>query len=509
MLFKAERRRCGCPLISPIIVPLMAEAAIMEIQDVPAADAADTEVGKWSYRVALLLVVLNVIRPQDWVPGLAGLNIIRPVMLLWVIALMSEGLHSPLKGIFQTPHDWAMLIFFGYVVWNAPSGTDVGSAMFALVCFYFFTTQSLSSWSKLLGYLKLWNWLLLTLAVLGVLQIVGMDITHGKEITDYMGGRLALGTWTCDNPNSLGHTVVAALPLSYVLLFWRRGATARYILFPAAVAVVVACAFYTQSKGSYLVAAALILLGVVTGRPKWVQIIVLVAAITIGVGALSFLPRMESMGNLRSDEGVIGRLMAWELALDACEKNLTGAGWRQFQAWITVRDGSRWIVESKSTHSSYVQVGADLGKPGMFLWLLILMVNFRGILFFRSQNDTEERCRRAILLALTAYMISGWMINREYHIEYYLITAMAAAFHRLAAARALQPSETAPDDVAEDRQHAGFEWSLAMQKDMPWMPAEIRQIKPVWLRLDWIDLTIAGMMTWGTLSLWDYVIKNL
>lgn len=492
---------------------------------VPEEEAAgllveNDEAGRWSYRFALLFLAIYFIRPQDWAPGMAGFNIIRPIMLMWGMAMMMEGLHSPLRGFFRTPHDWAMLLFYAYVAYNAPSDAGATSGMFSLVVFYYLTTQALSSWTKLLKYLQLWNWLLVTLAITGVLQTMGLDITNGKELTEIFQGRLVLGTWIANNPNALGHTVVVGIPLSYMLLFWGGGVIKRFVIFPAVMGFIVTCVWHTQSKGSFLVGAVLTVLIFVVGRPRWVQVVVLAASLTAGVGGLSFLPRMESMGSLRSEEGVQGRLMAWEKARESIEQNTTGVGWRQFHGWITVKEGMRWIVQDKSTHSSYVQVGADLGKPGLFLWLLVLWAGLRGVLFCRTHDETEERCRRSILLILASYMVSGWMINREYHTEYYLMAAMAAALHRLTVARSLQPVPEPQNDGDEAPVArpalAGLNWAPPGSETGIWLDGGFgganqgrRTTNSAWMRLDWKDLLMTCAATWGVFQVWDYVLKNL
>lgn len=465
--------------------------------------------GQWSYRVALLFLALYYIRPQDWVPGMAGFSVIRPVIFMWAAVMLAGGLTSPLRGFFRTPHDWAMLVFYGYVVWNAPPQADAAMGMFSLVIFFYLTTQALSSWDKLLGYARMWTWMLIIVALFGVLQTMGLDITGGKDITEYGLGRLALGTWTCNNANALGHTVVAALPLSYLMLFWRSSAFSRVVLFPIAVALIVICAWETQSKGSFLVGAGLSVLIFVVGRPKWMQILVLSMAMTAGVGSLNFMPRMESMGDLRADEGVLGRIMAWENAYRAMQRNETGAGWRQFESWITfVDEGGRLVTESKSTHSSYVQVGADLGKPGIYLWLLVLLCTFRGVAFYKTENDMQERCRRAILLILIGYLASGWMINREYHTEFYLVAALGAAFHRLTTAAAMRAASR-PASATEEKpeENPAPPWALPSYDKVDWInpvtgPPVTRKL---WTRFDWVDFVAAAMGTWIVLYIWEAV----
>ncbi len=471
----------------------------------------------WSFRFAVLFLAIYYVRPQDWIAGMAGMNIIRPIMLLWGIVLLGQGSRSPLKGWFSTPHDWAILVLYGYVIWNAPSEADATKGMFSLVVFYYLTTQALSSWENILTYLKVWNILLVTLATLGVLQTLGIDITLGKPVTDMHFGRLALGTWMADNPNALAHTVVAAIPLSYVLIFWRGTSFGRLFLFPAFVAVAVWCAWETESKGAFLVGGVLTILVFVVGRPKWIQLLVVATALTVGVGALSFLPRMEQMGDLRSDDGVAGRLMAWEMAKTAMEQNSFGVGWKQFLAYIPWLEGSYWMLVPKSTHCSYVQIGADLGRYGLFFWLLGLWAAFRSMAFFKSSDDIEERCRRATLLLVLAYVASNWMINREYHTEYYLLIAVASAVHRLRRAQEIATQEEASageqTDEGAGQSHESINLSGAYSMDRSTLlnveESEKTVKRAVWKQLGILDVVAVSMLVYAVIEVWSYILINL
>lgn len=474
------------------------------------------------YFFAMLFLGMYYIRPQDWVPGLVGANVIRPVMLGWFGSVAGYGSSSKIPGWFSTPHDWVIAIYYAYVVWTAPPGIGAGMGMFSLVVFYFLTVHALGDWQRLLGYLKLWNVMLLCVAGFGVLQVLGMDITGGRQATEFFVGRLSLGTWLADNPNALGHTVVLAIPLSYVLFFWRGSGAGRLLIFPACFALAGWCAWQTQSKGAFLVGGGLTVLIFVVGRPKWVQILVVSLALVSGVGALSFLPRMQEMGNLRADEGVLGRLMAWEMAKTSMDSNTYGVGWKQFIALLDWQDGKRFYHNiPKATHCSYVQVGADLGRYGLYLYLLGIWVALRTLLSGKGLTDDEERCRRAVLLLLLGYLASGWMINRQYHTEYFLIIAAAAAIHRLKLAReaGLDLGDAAAIEIGWAGGGPGNaptgEGEIETPHDKQ-MPTELDaagapQPKPrkMWNRLNWLDLVMAGAMTWGVLWLWDYILKNL
>lgn len=468
------------------------------------------------FKIAITFLFLYYIRPQDWVQSLVGFNIIRPMIIIWVGALFATRDRSPLPGVFKTPHDWLILIYFLYCVWNAPDPNSTFSAFLPLVVFYGLTVQSLTNWNRLLFYIKAWNWMLLGVAFMAVASLYGLDLTGAVDVTAQNVGRLSIGTWLHNNPNSLAHSVVAAIPLSYLLYFWRGSAGGRMIIFPLFAALAIYCAYCTESKGSYLVAGGLVALVFVIGRPIGVKVIILAMALTMGVSALSFLPRMSQMGNLRADEGVQGRLMAWEMAREVSQKEPTGQGWKQFQAWIT------WEGETfpKATHSSYVQIGGDLGVYGLFLFAAGIWLSMHTLISahrFTKDDDSMERVRRCAMIIVIAYAASSWMINREYHTEYFLMIGIAAAIHRhcLAQSALTRPEERRNDgEINQDPVTAKAAVRLSQGLDgrvLPTIALESAddEIKPFWKKAGLLDAGASILITWSILWGWDYILENL
>lgn len=468
-------------------------------------------------RLAQLFLFLYFIRPQDWVQPLIGVNVVRPLMMAWVVVLFTRRERSPLVGLLRTPHDWVLLVYFIYAVWNAPDSQGTFTAFFPLIVFYALTVQSLTDWDRVYKFLRTWNSMLLGVAALAVGSLYGIDLTGAVDMTVQNAGRLAIGTWLSNNPNSLAHSVILIIPVSYLLFFWKSGAGSRIFIFSSFVLLTGVCIYHTQSKGSYLVAAVLLVLVFVIGRPLGVKVLVLAAAATMGVSALSFLPRMEKMGDLRSDEGVQGRLMAWEMARTARDKTMTGEGWRQFVAMIT------WEGETipKATHSSYVQVGADLGLYGLFLFVAALWCALHTLLSayrFTSLDDRRERCRRVSMIMVIAYAVSSWMINREYHTEYFLIIAVAAAIHRLCQAEASHEADSALEYGEQNLPEGGM-LNLALnaqigngivlpQLVIQELPEET-EFRRFWKRFGVLDVAASAVLTWCVIYIWDYVLINL
>lgn len=444
---------------------------------------------------AIFFLLFYYIRPQDWVVGLEGANLIQPIVGIWIIALfVGRSRPSPFPGFLRTPHDWVMIAYLGYIlVW----GDGALMSVLPYLAFYALTLHSVNTWDRLFRYLLFWNGALILVSAIAVASTMGLDLTGAQDNRFTQLGRLAIGTWLHNNPNALCHAIVMAIPLCYILYFWRGSLFNRAVVFPGLAGIAFYCAWLTQSKGGYLVGAGTLLIALLIGRPRWVQSLLVSFAVVGGVSALSFLPRMGEMGDLRSDEGVQGRLIAWDMARTAERSNQTGVGWKTFVARIPweERKGQIEIVE-KATHSSYVQVGADLGRYGLFLYLAGIWCSLHTLFSMKFTDTLRERCRRALLLIVVANIISGWMINRQYHTEYFLMIAAVAAMHRL------KKSEEVPGISSSS--------SPELETVTPGLEApQSLPIKPLWNRFGVVDFTCCAAMTWMTFITWDYLMRNV
>ena len=514
----------GAIIESAAVPPLICQTTLSHIASQGLADGLRNRPQvQMEFFFAVFFLLFYYLRPQDWVPGFIGLNIVKPIIAIWLGALFAgRSLPSPLPGVLRTPHDWLILSYFVYVVWNAPDSTETFKGFLPLVAFFALTVQSLNSWTRLQTYLKWWTIALAVLALLGVLIPLGIDPTGGKDYTMQFG-RLALGTWLHDNPNALGHSVIVAVPASYFVFFWRGNAFGRWVVFPIITAIACWCVYLTESKGSFLVGGALVASIFIVGRPRIVQIAALATAMVLGVGALSFLPRMSQMSDLSAEQGVQGRLMTWEVARTESKLHATGAGWKQFVALIDVKgwDGEMIYDMPKATHSSYVQIAADLGRYGLFFYLAGFWCVFRTLLKFRPADETEDRCRRVLWVLLISTLISGWMINREYHTEYFLLVAAAGALHRLAKGRELEllnaassevPKSESPETQSPElipssepvREIGSSALSISDSTVKEGLPA-----KPLWNRFGLLDFGACIGLTWLTFWVWDYILENI
>lgn len=498
---------------------------------------------------AVFFLLFYYLRPQDWVPGLIGLNLVKPIILVWLVVLISgRSRDSPLPGLLKTPHDWIIFIYYIYVAWTATDFMDTLKGFLPYVAFYALTVQSINTWPRLCAYFKWWAVALAVLALFAVLIPLGLDLTGGKEIMDSLKGRLSLGTWQHNNPNALGHSVIVLIPAAYFLFFWRGTVLGRFVIFPLIAALAFWCVYLTESKGAFTVGGIMVASLYVVGRPRFVQIGAIIIAVTIGMGALSFLPRMSQMGDLRSDEGVQGRLLAWEMARGVSETHTTGVGWKEFIAIIPWKEGNTVLHIPKATHSSYVQIAADLGPYGLFLYLAGLWCVAHTLLSFKPTNDIEDRCRRLLWILLISTSVSGWMINRQYHTEHFLMLGAAAALHRLrkgdelALSSATNSSSSESELLEEKPSEEDVDSRAQNEMDEARTRAETFNLeparksinsdaypgnpdllptanhededdklykKPLWNRFGIFDIAVCVGLTWLTFWVWDYILKNI
>lgn len=475
----------------------------------------------------VLVLLVYYIRPQDWVAGLIGVGIVTPIMAVAIFAMVAKAKDEGRRlQLFLTPLDWAMLVFYIYIASTHPYPYGAFKDALPLFAFYFVTVQALRTPERLKKYLLYWLVALTVLALFGLLSKMGIDPTGAQAMTESNKGRLALGTWMHNNPNALAHSVVIIVPMAYFLLFWKNGITKKLV---AAGLWMIAyeCVYLTESKGAVLAGFATLVLAYVFGKSKIVQVLAITAALAGGGAAISVMPRMHEMSNLRADEGVQGRLLAWEQARTASKNSFTGQGWKTFRA--TIQWQKMWL--NKATHSGYVQVGAELGPLGLSLYIGLFWLALRSLIRCKTRTVTEEACRRCLFALLVGFAVSNWMIDRAYHTELFLFMAAISALHRLVV---LRPKEEPADDTVLSPVSAGQMPVMSVPPLLPWgprpalamaaggmlasPPAPVAPVSVVTLpkpppkgltRPTLLDCCAAAGGAWLVFYLWDYILKNL
>ena len=500
--------------------------------------------------VVILFLILYYLRPQEWPIGLSAIHFVQIVMLTGLASLSLRARGFQLRDLFRTPHDWAVLAFWLWIVGSSPTPWSTFKDSANLYIFYIVIVQALYTVPRLNVFVGWWTFLTVAVAALALLSLYGIDPLESLPITSgSMKGRLILNLSLFNNPNALGHSVVPAIPLLYYFCIWKKPAVMR-VLGIALIVLVIRCIFLTESKGAFIAGAATVVATLTFGRPKAVQIAIVGIAVTFGGSVLYALPRMQELNKSKTDEAIQGRVMAFRHGYKMMTTTDSGVG---FHNWGVSFLAAKYRMKQtkidkdslkkpmpiiyKAPHSSYVCIGAELGRPGFFLFFGILYCCLRTVVTAHTGTPDEERVRRILFVLIFSYMVSSWMVDFEYRPSFFMFAAATAALHRHllglhdekdrelrdAAKRALQPNATAwrPRLVPEPALAgaAAPMGATAPVFTMEPLPAEAPRPEPeprpapriawAWNRIGLPDLALAFAMTYAAVRYWSYLLTHM
>jgi hypothetical protein len=487
------------------------------------------------YALAISFLFLYYVRPYEWMEWLAPLQPVTQVLAAGLAVVFFQAARrvawQPRRFVgefLRTPLDWILLAFTLWVLHASGSPGDTWSRFYQLLAYYVLVQHALTSWRRVEGFLWVWLALILFVSIMGVLSTFDIDPFGSQSNTLGMyKGRLSINLSIFNNPNALGHSVVLILPMIYFLGIWRRHLLAKE-LSPLLFAMPAWCLYLTQSKGGFLSAAAGIASSQMVGRPKWFQVALITAIYVVGFSLLMFLPRMPQLESVRGDRGVQGRLLVWNFGWTSLQTLPNGLGYGRFTQFVPVYVEGKYRLR-KPAHSSYVEVGAELGKKGLFLWLGILYYSLKSLVRARGRTDQEERIRRLLLCLTIIYMASSWMTNISYRGTFYIQLGVIAAFYRLMQ-RTPQPDLAAHGATSAAGLEAEIETITASPVALGGMPAPVVILEPMeatqaegespelrplprwlsWRRIAWLpmDAALIYVMYWVVLRAWRYFMNE-
>ena len=185
------------------------------------------------------------------------------------------------------------------------------------------------------------------------------------------------------NPNELATILVVALTLALGLAAVLRGSLVLRLLAFAAVAISAAGIFLTGSRGGLVALAVAMLAFLLTGsrfRGRLVLVAITLAFATVGY--YNNIASLETRERLTDVESGSGRTDLWEVGWRMVEDQpVRGVGGGNFEAVSPsyllqpgVIERAELFIGSdpKVAHNSYLEIWAELGAVGLFLFLFIL-----------------------------------------------------------------------------------------------------------------------------------------
>ena len=373
----------------------------------------------------IFFIILYHLRPHEWLGPVASL---RPAMITMLMALAGTLMRDrgfSIGLLLRTPLDRLMLIYLIWIVGSSPNPFHTWQSCYSLFLYYFIIVLALSNIERMRKFLTWWAVMLVCIAAFAVLSEYGFDPMHSQDLTQgMMKGRLVLNVSIFQNPNALGHSLVPGLGMLYFLFFWSRFFTVRLMVLPF-FSLVAWCLYLTFSKGAYLSAFVTALVAYCFRRPLLVKIIVGLAAFTVGIAVLKSMPRMQELERPTAEGGIQGRVLVFRWGLRTLHETTAGVGWGNFESGFAHSSGF-----PKAPHSSYVCVGAELGWPGLAIFIGILYSCLKTLTRTVVRNEDEERIRRVLFVLFSSYCVSSWMVGWASRASFFIMVAVIGAYHR-------------------------------------------------------------------------------
>lgn len=246
------------------------------------------------------------------------------------------------------------------------------------------------------------------------------------------------GTFT--HPAWLALYLSLTIPLTLYLFWNAHRALHRFFWMVTAVLQGVAIV-YTHARMGYMGMALGVVLFLVRrrGGPAIVLWTFLLTAATYPLWPTAFQTRVESILDYTASESsrtrVGQQLVGWWMFRD---HPITGVGPGHFEENVkryADRVPDRWRVEVIGAHNLYVEVLAELGVPGLVVWLFILVYAWRatGQLGRRAPTPSAALLDEALGTSLWVFAFSALFVHAQYQKEWWLLLAVITAARAIAA----------------------------------------------------------------------------
>ena len=263
-------------------------------------------------------------------------------------------------------------------------------------------------------------------------------------------------TSTFGNPNVLGEYLIMTIPflIAVILLTVHIGRKTGML---GLLAICGACLIFTWSRGAWLgFLFSIVCLLLLYWRQTLVVLLfgLLTSPLAILLVPSSVLNRFTSIGNL-SDSSTSFRVNIWKGSIEMLKDVFAwgiGTGVNTFQK-IYPHYSLHGIESAAHSHNLYLELMLELGLPGIFMLLLILVLFAQSFFTYLSRRTGEDErplkyFAAAGFCGILAILIQGmtdhiWYNYRIFCI-FWLMIALVSVCRRVGDAERI---ETLPDDT--------------------------------------------------------------
>ncbi len=231
--------------------------------------------------------------------------------------------------------------------------------------------------------------------------------------------------------NSLALATIMTVPLLYYLFLQSTKRWLRWGL----LATIVLCAFSalgSYSRGGFLAFGATLVFFWWKGRRKLITGFALALLVPVAIGFMpeKWMDRMWSIQQYDQDGSSMGRINAWQVAINVANDRPLGGGFVIESRSVFDRYAPDPTV-IRAAHSIYFQVLGEHGYVGLALFLLLWVLVWRDaswiIRYSRSRGELKWALdlARMTQVSLVGYFVGGAFLSLAYYdVPYNLLVAL-------------------------------------------------------------------------------------
>ncbi len=252
--------------------------------------------------------------------------------------------------------------------------------------------------------------------------------------------------------NSLAVAILMTIPLMcYLHKVYHHHRWLRWLL-GISILLSVVSVFGSQSRGALVAMVAVAGFFWLKSSSKLItgSALVLLAVLTFSFMPASWHERMDTISTYEEDASAMGRIYAWQYAVNIASARLTGGGFNPWSAetYAIYSPEQRLHVVA---HSIYFSVLADHGWPGLIMFLGLLFMAWRNLSRVIAQNRNSDNefqpafLAKMLQVSLIAYMSGGAFLSLAYFDLPWHIIALSVLLGQLYTQKAtLRSSVTRP-----------------------------------------------------------------
>jgi O-antigen ligase len=282
------------------------------------------------------------------------------------------------------------------------------------------------------------------------------------------GNDVARATGTIGDANELAAALIPGFIMSLVLVVVLKRAPLARLAAAGAATICIVGLFFTVSRGGLVgLAVALVAAVFVSGRWRPIAVVASVSVALLTVGYFSFVAPAQERTRVTEAQGGTGRTEIWKIGMRMVKAHpVRGVGLGNFQNSSVhyllqpgeIRRSDFFVDQPHVAHNTFLQVLAELGIPGLALFLAIIAFSMSSALraawaFERAGDLRMELVARGLLVSVSGLLASDFFLSANYSKQLWLLLGLGPAL--LVIARR-EPAEAEPE-----REDEKVRWSEA------------------------------------------------